>query len=201
MVHKVRTSPAHDAGPLTIEAWGRLAEDERGEWVDGRLVEEEMPDYAHETVVAAFVHVLRAWALPRGGFVAGSGVKFAVSDRRGRMPDVHVFLPGRPPPPRSGVLRAPPDIMIEVLSPEASDRRRDRVEKLREYAEFGVRWYWIIDPEARTIEVLELGSTQHYVLQLAATTGVVGPIAECPELVIDLDAVWAELDRLGPSAP
>lgn len=193
------TSPARDA-PLTIENWGALPEDERGEYVDGRVVEVEMPDYAHELIVAWLLHTLRSWLGARG-FVVGSGVKFAVRANRGRMPDLHVFLPDRPPPPRSGLVRVPPDIAVEVLSPSPSDRRRDRVEKLGEYAAFGVHWYWIADPDARTLEVLELRDDGHYMLAVAATDGRLEPVPGCPALALDLDAMWAELDRLGPPEP
>jgi Uma2 family endonuclease len=49
-----------------------------------------------------------------------------------------------------GILGAP-NLVIEVLS-EATERR-DRGEKLKLYAKYGVCEYWLVDPEAETIEV------------------------------------------------
>jgi Uma2 family endonuclease len=48
----------------------------------------------------------------------------------------------------------PPDLVVEVVS--ASTRRTDRVEKFVEYARAGVDEYWLVDPEAQTIEIFTL---------------------------------------------
>ncbi|WP_437747545.1 Uma2 family endonuclease [Sorangium sp. So ce1504] len=63
-----------------------------------------------------------------------------------------------------------------VFSSAPVDARRDRVEKLHEYASFGVRWYWIIDPQERTLELLELGTDRRYVHARSAADGIVGSI-------------------------
>jgi Uma2 family endonuclease len=44
--------------------------------------------------------------------------------------------------------------VIEVLSP--STAARDRARKAQLYARYGVRHYWLVDPDARRIECLEL---------------------------------------------
>lgn len=48
----------------------------------------------------------------------------------------------------------PPDWVCEITSP--SSEARDRVDKRALYARHGVAHYWIIDPEARILEALEL---------------------------------------------
>ena len=66
MAHNV-DNDGMPAQPLTVEDWAALPEDTEGELVDGRLVEEEMPDAIHETVVVELVTRLMAWAKPRDG--------------------------------------------------------------------------------------------------------------------------------------
>lgn len=182
---------------LSFDEWMALPEDEPGELVDGLLEEEEMPDYVHELLVALLIQVFGNWVLPRGGLVAGSDAKFAVASDRGRKPDLTVYLPGSPRPPRRGVIRVPPDVAVEVLSPQPRDGRRDRVEKPDEYAAFGIRYFWILDPELRSLEIFELGTDGRYARALAASSGTLDAIPGCPELALDLDALWARTDELG----
>ena len=44
-----------------------------------------------------------------------------------------------------------PDMVVEILSPSTSDR--DRVLKFNKYLEAGVREYWIVDPDSKTVSV------------------------------------------------
>ena len=48
------------------------------------------------------------------------------------------------------------DLVIEVVSGEEEDRRRDLQTKRLEYAQAGISEYWIVDPQNETILVLVL---------------------------------------------
>ena len=50
-------------------------------------------------------------------------------------------------------------------------------------------------PEARVLEIFELGADGRYVIALTAADGA-HPVPGCEGLVLDLDALWAEVDRL-----
>lgn len=51
---------------------------------------------------------------------------------------------------------APPLLVIEVVSPGELQRNRDYIAKKAQYQDCGIPEYWIIDPEAKTVLVLEL---------------------------------------------
>jgi Uma2 family endonuclease len=192
----VEVEEAHEPRALSAEEWLGLDEDEEGEWLDGWLVEEEVPDWTHELTVTWLVHVLRQWLGGRG-FVAGSELKILTAKTRGRKPDLSIILPGNKAPPRKGALREPPDILVEVVTPTPRDERRDRIEKMAEYARFGVRYYWLVDPALSAFEIFERTPEGNYQKLVGVTEGRIEPVPGCAGLSIDVDALWAELARLG----
>ena len=70
------------------------------------------------------------------------------------------------------------------------------MEKVKEYAAFGVRWYWTVDPELRTFEILELEPSGRYALAVSTAEGTVSEVPGCEDLAIDLDALRPEADQL-----
>ena len=88
-------------------------------------------------------------------------------------PDIVVMLPGWSGSlPLRGV-EGPPDLLVEVLSP--SNRDHDLRLKRALYGRAGVREYWLVDPEARTIEILALDRDALHLV--AAASGSETPIS------------------------
>ena len=86
---------------------------------------------------------------------------------------------------------AAPDLVVEILSP--GTRRRDKGRKRAVYDREGVREYWIVDPEARSITVLrrpgaDAGLTDVTVLTLAKGATIESPLF--PGLQIPLREVF-----------
>ena len=81
----------------------------------------------------------------------------------------------------------PPDWICEVLSP--CTRRIDRIRKLPLYASFEVAHAWLVDPEARTLEVFRLEGGRW---MLAGTYDGTAEVRAEPfdAIVIELGALW-----------
>ena len=155
-------------GPHTWDEFVALPADDRRELLDGELVETEMPNEAHEYIVAMLCHLLVGWAKAHGGRAFASGYKVRIGDRRGVMPDVQLFRKDNPRRAENavGVRTGRPDLVVEVLSPNRA--KYDRVIKLAYYAAVGVPEYWIVDPDARTLERLCLSGARYAIAQSLA---------------------------------
>jgi Uma2 family endonuclease len=86
--------------------------------------------------------------------------------------------------------------LVEVVTPTPRDERRDRIEKMAEYARFGVPYYWLVDPALGAFEIFERTGTGNYQRVVGVTSGSIDPVPGCIGLSIDVDALWAELARL-----
>ena len=73
----------------------------------------------------------------------------------------------------------PPDLVVEVLS--ESTRSVDLGRKLRAYGKYGVGEYWVVDPDANTVQVFRSEDG------LFVDQGAVGTGAELPFLGASID--------------
>ena len=81
-----------------------------------------------------------------------------------------------------------PDMVIEILSPATASH--DRIIKLRRYQKAGVREYWIVDPETKTVQVF-IHKNGEYVVAVYEETETV-PVFVLEGLTIDLKDVFDE---------
>jgi Uma2 family endonuclease len=60
----------------------------------------------------------------------------------------------------------------------------------------GAKQYWLVDPKLRTFEIWSLDKNKKYQPIATAARGKIRKIPTLPALVVDVDALWAEVDRL-----
>jgi Uma2 family endonuclease len=146
---------------------------------------------------------------PHGRFASALGMDVGSAYDRGRggpggwwildEPELHleehVLVPDlagwcrerMPELPRNHIFAITPDWVCEVLSP--SSHRIDRAKKLPIYAEQGVAYAWVVDPEAQTLEVLKLGEGRWIVAATFSGDDVVR--AEPFDAIdIELASIW-----------
>ena len=86
-----------------------------------------------------------------------------------------------------------PDMVVEILSPSTS--KKDRIKKLKKYKDAGVREYWIIDPEATSIEVLILRYSEttdiFYSINVYDENEMI-PVSIFDDLEISFNEIFAE---------
>jgi Uma2 family endonuclease len=121
---------------------------------DGELVMSPAPSFFHQEIVCRFFKELDAWVTEHhAGKVTFAPLDMVLAPRRSVQPDV-MFISNE----RRGIIgdrvTGAADLVAEVISPES--RRRDRFDKRDLYEQHGVKEYWLIDPEAQTVEVLFL---------------------------------------------
>ncbi|MGE5445338.1 MAG: Uma2 family endonuclease [Ignavibacteriales bacterium] len=55
-----------------------------------------------------------------------------------------------------------PDLVVEILSPNTA--KVDRLRKMQIYLRYGVKHYWLIDPDTETLEAYKLESGKYHVV-------------------------------------
>ncbi len=136
--------------------WG----DTRVELVGGEVRVMNFPSGAHTIMVYAIYDALSAHVRGRAlGRTFGDGAGYTLPHRADtvRGPDVSFVRAGRlrTPQPQRGIFDFPPDLAVEVVSPE--DRYTEVREKLTDYFAAGTALAWVVDPRRRVVEVHEPG--------------------------------------------
>jgi Uma2 family endonuclease len=109
------------------------------EYLEGRLLERNVGEISHgDAQGRTYAYVL----FNAPAFWAGVEIRVQIRPDRFRVPDVVIV---RGPRPTGRIITAPPEVAVEVLSPE--DRATDVQEKIDDYLQFGIPTVWIIDPE------------------------------------------------------
>jgi Uma2 family endonuclease len=153
-----------------------------------------MPNLIHGALVVFLGHLLLGHVLPRRlGFVVTETRHANEAEDRAYLPDVAVVLRAGRALSQSDVTRGPlwmpPDLAVEVLSPD--DRPGRVAEKVAFYLRAGVPLTWVIDPGERTLDAYRPGEPTEQFRE----SGIVSAAPVLPEFTFELAELFAILDQ------
>jgi Uma2 family endonuclease len=148
------------------------------EYIEGELLDRNMGEFDHSGLQALITHSLMGRRKELGIHVY-TELRVQVSSRRFRIPDISVTTQRG----KGRILREPPLLCIEILSPE--DRAIRMEDKIDDYLRFGVRYIWLIDPREKKCWAYGKNGMRESVTVLTT---------ENPRIELPVDELFAELE-------
>ncbi|TLD42253.1 MAG: hypothetical protein JETT_1496 [Candidatus Jettenia ecosi] len=142
----------------TYNDYANMDNDKRYELIEGELYMVPSPGFYHQTISMNISHPLKIFVKENDlGIVLYTPFDVVLSETNVVQPDI-IFISKE----RIGLiteknLRGAPDVAIEILSRKT--RERDKLVKKRLYMDHGVKEFWIVDPDKKTIEIMVLKET------------------------------------------
>lgn len=171
---------------------------------------EALPPNMVGQLIAGILHANPRPAIPHAAAASAIGEELGPPFKRGRggpggwvildEPELHfgedVLVPDlagwrrerMPEMPAGAYVTLAPDWLTEVLSPSTAGL--DRGEKLPIYTHEGVKRVWLVDPIAKTLEILRL-EREHYVIQATFHDDAKVRAEPFDAIELDLSLLWA----------
>ena len=154
MTDTMTTSRITPENLLELDDWHRF------ELIDGQLVERNMGGQSSRTAQVINRLIDNYADNQRLGlvFTADCGYQIFTDPHKVRVPDGSFIARGRLPndQPPPGHVRIPPDLVVEVVSPNDLAWMID--EKVADFLAAGVRVVWVVYPATRTVHVYRPGA-------------------------------------------
>lgn len=178
----------------TYEEFARLPDDgNRYEVIAGELYATPAPGSIHQRVLFRLAAMIENFCDEHGvGTMYGAPYDVIFGEGDYLEPDIVFVRRDREDIVEKHGMVGAPDLVVEVLS--SSTSRRDRGIKRERYAAYGVPEYWIIDTQAKRVEVLRLTGGDLRRAEMATVFLRWQPIDGGPELVIDVPHLLRPVD-------
>ena len=174
---------------LTYEDYAALPDDgKRYELHEGELSVTPAPGTRHQQILVNLTVLLAPHVRARGlGTLLIAPLDCIMSDITVVQPDLLYVDDSRHQIVSARGVEGGPTLAVEILSPSTTqiDRRR----KMTLYAKYGVTWYWIVDPDARVVEVYGL-EVDGYRLDTRFDGSAPSPLPPFLDLPLDPAAIW-----------
>jgi Uma2 family endonuclease len=149
-------------GEYTLDDYYALPDERRVELIDGVIYDMPTPALIHQKILGELFILFRECMDRHEGkcevYLSPCDVRLDRDNRTMVQPDLLVVCEEYDIGAKS--FDGAPALTLEILSP--STRSKDMLLKLYKYANAGVREYWIVDPDRRTVLVYDLEHEEYY---------------------------------------
>ncbi len=144
--------PSPTSVQFTYEDYLNLPEDRRYEIIDGELYMVPAPFTYHQKVQGKLFYLIYDYVEDHDlGEVFSAPIDILFSKTDVVQPDIIFIAHENMHILKKENVQGAPDLVVEVLSP--SSVKRDYEIKMKLYSRFGVKEYWIADPDAKSVNV------------------------------------------------
>jgi Uma2 family endonuclease len=156
--------------------------------IEGQLIMSPSPFTYHQRIVGRIYGVLSYWVRENAlGEVFVSPLDVYLNDINVYQPDVVFISNARLGQVTEKGIEGAPDLCVEVLS--KSTQRFDKITKKKIFAQAGLKHYWLVDGEAKSITAFDLSADTEKAAQVVTAPEVFSP-ALFPGLEIRLDELF-----------
>ena len=129
----------------------------REELIDGKTVMmSPRPSFNHNQVAYNIATLFANYLKGKKCTPIADGMALYLNDENHFVPDFMVVC--APDKIKNDGVHGAPDLVVEVLSP--STARNDKTHKKETYAKCGVREYWLVSPEEKSLDVYRTNGTE-----------------------------------------
>lgn len=148
--------------PCTFDEYCALIkEHEKADLIDGVIYMASPENTDANEIVGWLYRVIQIYAeMKQLGRTFFSRVACKLDDTNAPEPDIAFVARRHAHRIRRGRVHGPPDLAVEVVSPDSVER--DYGKKRTQYERFGVPEYWIVDELRQTVTLLRLGPKGKY---------------------------------------
>jgi len=156
------TVAAARSGVFTYDDFCALVrDDQKGDLIDGMIYLTPTESVAENDLFTWLLVVIGLYVRKKKlGKIHGSRVACRLDDKNAPEPDILFVAEKNRDRLHRGGVEGPPDLAIEIVSPESVERDYDK--KRRQYQRFKIPEYWIIDEHERKVIVLRLDARGKY---------------------------------------
>lgn len=153
--------PLIETPPRTImEVYKMLPEGTLAEIIDNQIYMSPSPVFDHQDILLEIAIQLRSQLKGLAKIVAAPFDVYLDESSNAVQPDIVVILNmNKGTLNRKGHFHGTPDVIVEILSP--GNKEYDLIKKKDLYEKFGVKEYWIIDPDTKLTMIYVLDNNRY----------------------------------------